>query len=191
MGLIMARLTTRINIHGLCRTYDLWTGSVSAGDKLGEGNGALDGVKPSTWNEQGSNRTEKSFLVDEGEMERNIPYYVFNILQAAETEPGAVLEIVLDEVPEADEKFDLVDLDTGTDKWYKELVEVLVYLSVDKYDGYGQRYWYQPWRKAKERNPDLLGEGRMVRHPGKDAEEVEEDPIEAADNVQSAADASW
>lgn len=188
----MANIVKRINIEGMCRTRDLWTGSVSAGPYLDEEGDALDGVKPSTWSPQGSDKTERSVLVDEGSTWRNIPLYNFNILQAAEAEPAEVAAIVVDEVPELDDKFELLNLEPGSRDFYAELVDVLVYLSVDRSDGYGERYWLQPWQKAKERNPELLGEGREVKHPGKGAtREQDRDDDELGENVQSASEVSW
>lgn len=187
LGDTMANMTKRINIIGQCRTKRLWTGSISAGSTIGEEGKALDGVKPETWSPSGSDRIERSFLVHEGENWRNIPAINFNILQAAENEPEEVLEILYDEAPDVEEKYNFESLEFGSRTWYITLVEALVYLSVDRADGYGERYWYRPWRKAKERNPDLLGEGRFVEHPGKDAEPEENDePISG-----SAADANW
>lgn len=174
----------------MCRTRELWSGKVSAGDRLGEEGDALEGIKPSTWRERGSDYEEKSFLVDEGAAERNIPQYTFNILQAAEAEPEMVRAIIHDEAPDVASKFELDTIDVASEDWYKELVDALTYLSVDKHEDYGRRYWYLPWKKAKEMNPELLGDGRKVIHPGQDAEVVEEDD-EPDEQVNSAADANW
>lgn len=184
----MAMKTARININGLCRTHQLWTGKISAGPVLGE-DGPLDGVKPSTWQEQSSEIVERSVLINEGSSWRNIPLDVFNILQASETEPERVKEIIHGEVSDVERKFDLDGIETGTRDWYIELVNALVYLSADKHEDYGERYWYHPWQKAKERNPELLGEGREVLHPGRHAEPEEESGNESEAN--SAAEATW
>jgi hypothetical protein len=181
-GKTMAKKTVRINIHGLCRAYDLWTGEVE--------DDALEGVRRSTWTPQGSDRPEKSFLIDEGEQERNIPALTFNILQAAEANPIRTKEIIHKEAPDIEDKFELDELELGEREWYVELVDALVYLSVDRYDDYGERYWYRPWQKAKERNPELLGRGRRVSHPGlddDDEQEVEEEDVKG----ESAAEADW
>lgn len=187
----MANLTSRINIHGRCRSHELWTGKVSAGDTLRQEGDALVGVRPALWSAQGSDVTERSFEVNEGETWRNIPLYTFNILQAAEVEPDAVVEIIYEVAPDIERKFDLGGIETGTRDWYIELVDALLYLSVgdDRYDDYGRRYWYQPWQKAKEKNPDLLGEGRMVIHPGADADSEDEDVEPEA--AGSATEANW
>lgn len=178
----MVGLTTRINIHGLCRTYELWSDEVSAED--------LDGVEAATWQAEGESTVEQSFRVDEGETERNVPYYTFNILQAAEADPRKVREIIHDEAPTVSQRYDLDEIDVGTTEWFKELVEVLVYLSIDRSEDYGQRYWFLPWQKAKELNPDLLTDGQAIVHPGKDAVEDDEQDGESA-ITNSAAYADW
>lgn len=187
----MTQLTKRINIHGRCRSGRLWSGKVSAGDTLGVEGEHLDGVKPSTWEPRGSDREERSLRVNEGETWRNIPLYCFNILQAAQNEPAETAAIVMDEVPELEEKFDLLSIEPGTREFYVELAEILAYLSVDYSEDYAERYWFNPWRKAKERNPDLLGEGRQVIHPGKDATAGDDDQGEPSEEVTSAAEADW
>lgn len=185
----MANMTVRINIHGMCRSKELWTGSVSAGEYLEEPGDALEGIKPSTWSERASSNEERSFKVFEGSTWRNIPAITFNILQAAEARPDAVREIVHEEAPDVAEEFSLDEKSAGEREFYIELVDALAYLSVERYDDYAERYWFHPWQKAKERNPDLLGEGRRVLHPGKDAEKEEE--MRQSENVTSAADAGW
>lgn len=185
----MANRNKRINILAAVQADRLHNGLVSAGDVLDEEGDILDGVKPSIWSPQGSEKTERSFLIDEGEQWRNIPYNVFNIMQAAEVKPAEVAAIMMEKVPETDEKFDLLDMEPGTKEFYVELAEILVYLSMDRDEEYGERYWYYPWRKAKERHPDLLGQGRKVTHPGKNATRDEEPDV--SEETSSAAEAGW
>lgn len=171
----------------MCRTRRLWTE-----DDI-EGKGAdpedIDHLEPSTWDDQGSSNEEASFRIDEGTTKRNIAKTNLNILQAADNAPEEVMEIIHEEAPSIEEKFDLDGIETGTKDWYVELCDALAYLSFDgeKDDGYAERYWYHPWRKLKEENPEI--EGYFIDHPGKN--NLEDDSIKQSEETDSAAEADW
>ncbi len=183
----MANLTKRINIEGMCRTYQLWPERVESGDVLNR-EGSLEGIKPSTWSPNDSSRVERSYLIEEGAEWRNIPHYNFNIMQAARADNEQVKDIVLEKVPEAEQKFELHEVETMSEDFYRELAGILAYLSVDRSEGYAERYWYRPWQKALSMNEELR-DGTYLEHPGKGAtpDHRENDRPE----TNSAAEADW
>lgn len=184
----MARLTIRTNILGMCRTRRLWKEDDIEGGAIKPDD--IEGIEASVWSEQGSDVEETSFRIDEGSAKRNMPARNLNIMQAAENNPEEVGEIIREEAPDAWDNFDLDIVPDETRDWLIELADALAYLSFDdgKDEDYARRYWYDPWRKLKEDNPEIRG--YHIEHPGK--REVEKDPEpQISKNAGSAAEANW